>query len=252
MHIGLPTLIIGLALLGVTLAKFWRGIEGDARRWYGMALLGVLLSLTGLIFTLRGLKEPVPKPAIPVVEKIPEPTIEPPTELEPVPKPPTPTSPPPTENMTATMKKKRKVREAQLREDPDGESYTEEDFEYFGNQIERIWKGYDLMVEEVIMGTPAPSRAQLPKTTLLNNFAGNLDIWVANLRGRAARKKGPGTAEIKKRIFSICNSLIKMGRVYHNAVVWDKDIDYQYISDLREKVERLYDEIEEIKEKSGQ
>ena len=76
MYIGLIVLVIGLALLALTLTKVWRGAEEDMRRWYGVALIGVLLAVTGLFFSLRGLKKPPEAPKIAITA--PEPAKPPP------------------------------------------------------------------------------------------------------------------------------------------------------------------------------
>jgi len=253
MYIGLIVLVIGLALLGLTLAKVWRGAEEDMRRWYGVALIGVLLSIAGLFFSLRSLKKPAEAPKIAITA--PEPAKPPPIpKLEPAPK---PAEKAPAEDDSSLdhlpeLARRRKINlRRQLKEDPDGAIYITKDFKYIEKQIKMIMDGYDQVVNETILGNPPPHKKGWAKTEFWNNFSSNHEIWIANLKGRIAQKKGPGTAEVKKRVFLICGALNRMARVYHNSVLWNTDVDYQYISDLQGRIERLQGEIEEIRKERG-
>jgi len=260
MVLGLAVLMGGLVLLGIILAKtFGLSEDADKRLWYGVALLGVVISLTGLVLTLKALREtPEITAEVTVVKERPVESKNTEVDLEDYLTTVQPSSPAAPEkivtsekNIPRIAKRRREVLAKQLAEDPDGEVYNQEDYQYFKNQMNFIRKGYDQVIEETITGSPPPHKAEMPKSTLWANFEWNHFLWVNNLKRRATVKNGPGTKEVKKRIYAICKTYTKIEKVYHNGVKFKREIDYQYISDLENQIEKLYNEIEEIGRKNG-
>jgi len=259
MYLGLVMMAIGLVLLGTTLVKIWgTGAEEKVRTWYGIALVGAVVALSGLVLALRGMQQTGRQPEITgIPEKAPLSQIpEIPEQFKPktTPKNTSAKEIHPEKNNENLPRKAREHREwmrEQLQEDPDGKPYTEEDFQYIARQLEKIEKDFEQMKEETFYGRRPPEKADIPDRVLWNNFAFNMGVRLRNIRKRAAYKNGPGTAEIKKRVFAMVKFLSKIQRVYHTAIAENKPIDYQYISDLRSKVEMLAEEINELKMKQG-
>ncbi len=259
MYLGLAIMFVGLVLLGTTIVKIWgTGVEEKVRTWYGIALVGVILAMTGLVLTLQGMQKAGRQPQItgipdkkPVAEKT-EPRERFKPKNTPKPSPKEKASPAKRdENLPQKAKKRRNWMRKQLKEDPEGKPYTAEDFRFIDTQMDKIDKGFEQMKQETFYGEKPPDKANIPDRELWNNFSFNMGIRLRNIRKRAAYRHGPGTAEIKKRLFAIVKFMSKIQRVYHTAVAENKPVDYQYISDLRSHVERLTREINELRKKQG-
>ena len=261
MYLGIVLLIVGLGLLGITLAKvFSSDPQSRGRQWYGIALLGAFLSLAGLAVTLYAIKKPlegeVDKVAVQEKPLLPEPA----TEIEPF-EPPPASQPKKDEenpeindknrNLSPKVRKILERRKKQLEENPNGKPYSKEDYKYFHKQYNKILNGYDQVIHETITGSPPPDKAHISTNKLWKNFSYNHHIWISNLQMKALQKNGPGTAEIKKRILYMCKLFDQMQRHYHNSVMWDEEINDQMIAYKIGEIERVIAEIEEIKKERG-
>ena len=255
MYVGIVILLIGLALLGYTLSRILGGISPEkTRQWYGLALVGVFLSLGGLVLTLRGMRAPTagiqpPGSATQVVEKPKPPAYIPPPIVQPEPMSLSEDRPP--KGIPDMFWRQELATRRALKEDPNGKLYGKEDFNYFNSQIKLMSNGFNQLITETITGTPPPEKANMPKIEFWNNFNFNLGVYATNLKGRAGSKNGPGTAAVKSRLYQIADLMIKMEAVYHNAIRDNKEPDYQYIGELQNRIELLTKEVEEIQKKEG-
>jgi len=252
MYIGIVILLIGLALLGYTLSRILSGVSPETtRQWYGLALVGVFLSLGGLVLTLRGMRAPTAaiQPATQVAEKPKPPAYLPPPVVQPEPVATSEYQPP--KGIPELFWRQEQVTRKALQENPNGKIYGKEDFNYFDSQIKLMSNGFDQLVSETITGTPPPEKATMPKIEFWNNFNNNLEVYAGNLRAHAASKNGPGTAAVKSRLYQIADLMIKMEAVYHNAIRDNKDPDYQHINELQSRINQLTREIQEIQRKEG-
>lgn len=261
LYIGIIALLIGLGLLAGTLIKIL-GVSssgGGTRPWYAAALIGAVLSIAGLVLALQGMRKPNSiefsnlvkdtKPASPLsvlsrdddsLSDTPSVTKEAKIATKEL-----------MINASPEVQRQLDAIEKQSKEDPNGPQYSREDFKYFEDQMQLIRNGWDQTIEETITGKPPPEKANLPKTDLWRNFEYNHDIWVGNLRTQAAKKNGPGTAEIKMRMYYVCDTLLKIQAVYHNSIVWNTPIDDQYISDLEATIEKALREVKAMEKKQG-
>ena len=180
MYFGLMILIAGLAISGVTLFKILSGAaEEKIRQWYGLALAGVFLSLMGLVLTLRGMRD------LPKASKIGEVTGQE-QKINPVIAQPGETGTQPTatpelqlpSNATDFMRRQMEVAQKFNQEDPNGQYYAKEDFDFFDGQVNLGMDGFDQLIKETITGSPPPEKAGIPKYELWNNFNFNLDVYM--------------------------------------------------------------------------
>lgn len=245
MALWLIIMFLGLGALGYVFYKVWTApASGIERKWLAWALAGALVSIVGLLMTIRSVqKEP---------SFIPRATLEPGGAGKPtIPnvgpdgaQPGGPTAPKPAVTSEQGIPK---FDPNQYPEDASGPTFTKEDLDYFVNRPREILNEFDKQM--TLDKQPGRNEEKAAKANRWMLFYEDWESWLANLRGRTASKNGPGTGRPRQLVYEIAENLEKMVRVYYNSTVNDEDPDMQYISDLRGTIERLQ---KELMKESGQ
>jgi len=242
MAIWLLIMFVGLAALGYVFYKVWTApATGIERKWLVWAFVGTLVSIVGLVMTLR------------YVQKEPSEMIIPQAKMEPVapqpggkPTPPAATQP----GAPGTPETQQpgheggipKYERNKIPENPAGPTFTKEDINFFTGEATRILNKLDEQMS--LENQPGRHEDAATKANRWRLFYEDYELWLSTFRGRAAAKTGPGTDHIRQMVYSMSENLEKMVRVSYNAYVANLEPDMSYLSDLRGNIERLSENIQ--------
>ena len=239
MALWLIMMFLGLIVLGFVFYKVWATpAEGIDRRWFLLALAGTLISVAGLIMTLRSIQKEPAEAFLP-----PHATIEktPPAAVTPVP---TAPAPPPTTQEKPVGTGMPTFNPQQYPEDPKSPSFTKEEISYLVNETNRILNSLE---EEASKDMKAGNTESMEaKGNRWGLFNMDLESWVIALRNRGNEKKGPNTSKVRSLLYGISTNLILMERNYHNRALLHDQINDNYIAELRSQVEHMTKELETL------